>query len=61
LVEYSIYDALQAGFDKSVVVIRKHLEHKFNYKFGDKLKGKAKVVYAYQENDTLPDEFATAG
>lgn len=57
LVEYSIYDALQAGFDKIVFVIRKHMEHKFNYKFGDKLKDKVKVVYAYQENETLPDEF----
>ncbi len=57
LVDYSIYDALQAGFNKIVFVIRKHMEHKFVYKFGDKLNGKAKVVYAYQEYDSLPETF----
>ena len=58
LVDYFIFDALQAGFNKIVFVIRKHMEHKFEYKFGDKLKGKAKVIYAYQEYDSLPETFA---
>ena len=57
LVEYSIYDAMQAGFDKIVFVIRKHMKHKFEYRFGEKLDGKVKVVYANQEYDTLPSSF----
>ncbi len=58
LMEYSIYDAIQAGFDKVVFVIRKSMDEVFRQMIGDKIAKKVHVEYAYQEYDSLPDGFA---
>ena len=57
LMEYSIYDALEAGFDKVVFVIRKSMDETFREMIGNKIAKKVEVHYAYQEYDTLPDGF----
>ena len=57
LMEYSIYDALAAGFDKIVFVIRKSMDQVFREMIGDKIAAKAEVHYAYQEYDSLPSGF----
>ena len=57
LMEYSIYDALQAGFDKVVFVIRKSMDEIFRQMIGDKIAKKVEVHYAYQEYDSLPAGF----
>ena len=57
LMEYSIYDALEAGFDKIVFVIRKSMDEVFRSMIGDKIARKVHVEYAYQEYDSLPDGF----
>jgi NDP-sugar pyrophosphorylase family protein len=57
LMEYSIFDAMEAGFDRVVFVIRKGMEAVFREKVGDRLAQKVQIVYAYQENDTLPSGF----
>ena len=57
LMEYSIHDALQAGFDKVVFVIRKSMDEVFRSMIGDKIAQKVKVEYAYQEYDSLPGGF----
>ena len=57
LMEYSIHDALEAGFDKVVFVIKKSMETLFREKIGDKIAAKANVAYAFQEYDSLPDGF----
>ena len=51
IIDYSMYDALRAGFDKVVFVIRHSFEEAFREKIGSKLEGRAEVVYAYQELD----------
>ena len=57
LMEYSIYDALEAGFDKVVFVIKKDMEDIFRKMVGDRLAPKVKVSYAFQEYDSLPGGF----
>ena len=57
LMEYSIYDALEAGFDKVVFVIRRSMDQMFRELIGDKIAQKVEVAYAFQEYDSLPDGF----
>ena len=57
LMEYSIHDAVEAGFDKVVFVIRKSMDELLRSMIGDKIARKVKVEYAYQEYDSLPDGF----
>lgn len=57
LMEYSIYDALEAGFDKVVFVIRRSMDEMFRSIIGDKISQKVEVHYAYQEYDSLPGNF----
>ena len=54
IMDYSIYDAINAGFDKIVFVIRRSFEKEFREKFVDKLRGKAEVKLAFQELDNIP-------
>ena len=49
LIEYSIYDAIRAGFGKVVFVIRESIEEAFKEKIGDKFSDKIEVAYAFQE------------
>ena len=55
--EYSIHDAIEAGFDKVVFVIRKSMDEVFRSMIGDKIAKKVHVEYAYQEYDSLPGGF----
>ena len=57
LMEYSIHDAVEAGFDKVVFVIRKSMDEQFRSMIGEKIAKKVHVEYAYQEYDSLPDGF----
>ena len=57
LMEYSIHDAIEAGFDKVVFVIRKSMDEVFRTMIGNKIAQKVKVEYAYQEYDSLPGGF----
>lgn len=54
LMEYSIFDALKAGFDHVVFVINRGMEPIIREMIGDRLAGKARVSYAFQEYDSLP-------
>lgn len=51
IVDYSIYDAIRAGFGKVVFIIRKEFEAVMREKFDDKLNGKIEVDYAFQDFD----------
>lgn len=57
IVDYAIYDAIQAGFKKIVFVIKKDIEEEFKEIFLHKLSGKVTVEYAFQELDHLPEGF----
>jgi hypothetical protein len=52
ILEYSVYDAIRAGFGKVVFVIRKDIEDAFREKVGRKVEDKIEVAYAFQEADT---------
>ena len=57
LLEYSIYDAIQAGFDKVIFVIRKDFEEEFKNLIKNLPTDKIQVQFAFQEGDDLPDGF----
>ncbi|MBE7719820.1 nucleotidyltransferase family protein [Lacrimispora indolis] len=57
IMDYSIYDALKAGFDKVVFIIRKDLEQDFKEIIGNRIEKIAPVEYAYQELDDLPEGY----
>ena len=54
LMEYSIYDAIEAGFDKVVFVIRQSMAETFRTMIGNKIAQKVEVHYVFQEFDSLP-------
>ena len=56
--DYSIHDALEAGFDKIIFIIRKDLEKDFKEIIGNRIERIAPVEYAYQEMDDLPEGFS---
>ncbi|MEP6712132.1 MAG: sugar phosphate nucleotidyltransferase [Ferruginibacter sp.] len=53
IMDYSIYDAIQAGFGKIVFVIRKDFADNFKANFNAKLEGRIAVDYVYQEMDSF--------
>ncbi|MBS1231479.1 MAG: hypothetical protein H6R35_317 [Bacteroidetes bacterium] len=57
IMDYSIHDALEAGFNKIVFIIRKDLEKDFKEIIGNRIERIAPVEYAYQELDSLPTGF----
>jgi len=54
IMDFSIYDAIRAGFGKIVFVIRHDIEDDFKRQIGSKYEKIIKVEYAYQELDCLP-------
>lgn len=54
ILEYAVYDAIQAGFGKIVFVIRKSIEDTFKEHFNKKFAHKIQVEYVCQELDMLP-------
>lgn len=58
IIDYSIFDAIRAGFGKVVFVIRESFADNFKEKFDNLLKGKIKVEYVYQELGMLPKGFS---
>ena len=55
LMEYSIYDAIRAGFDKVVFVIKPGMQELVAGICGDRIAKKVKVDYAFQDFSSLPD------
>ena len=61
IMDYSIYDAIRAGFGKVVFIIRKDFAESFKARFEPKLKGKIKTEYVYQEMDSYLGELSIPG
>ena len=57
IIDYSVYDAIKAGFTKVVFIIRKDFEQEFKSKITDKYEGQIQVEFAFQDLNDLPDEF----
>jgi hypothetical protein len=54
LLDYSVYDALRAGFDRLVFVIRRDFEEEFREKIGSRYESRVPVEYAFQDLADLP-------
>lgn len=57
IMDYAIYDAIEAGFNKVVFIIRRDLEKDFKEIIGNRIEKLLPVAYAYQEMDDLPAGF----
>jgi bifunctional N-acetylglucosamine-1-phosphate-uridyltransferase/glucosamine-1-phosphate-acetyltransferase GlmU-like protein len=55
IIEYSIYDAIRAGFRKIVMVIRRDMQDQFEQFIDEKYRGNIEVHFVYQELDNVPD------
>ncbi len=62
IIDYSIHDAIEAGFNKIVFIIRKDIEKDFREVIGDRieksLEGKVEIAYAFQDTNDLPEGFS---
>ena len=58
IIDFSIFDAVRAGFGKVVFIIKKAIEADFKAAIGDKISGHIDVEYVYQELDMLPDGYS---
>ena len=61
ILDYSAYDALQAGFEKIVCVIKKEIEADFRKTVGDRIGQKCDLHYAFQDLRDLPAGFTVPG
>ena len=57
IIDYSVYDAIRAGFGKVVFVIRSSFANAFTSRFEPKLKGKIETEYVFQELENIPSGF----
>lgn len=57
IIDFSIYDAVKAGFSKVVFVIKKAIEADFKASIGDRISKYIDVEYVYQELDKLPEGY----
>ena len=57
IIDFSIYDAVEAGFEKVVFIIKKAIEKDFKEHIGRRMEKHVEVEYVYQETDVLPDGY----
>lgn len=57
IIDFSLYDAIEAGFKKVVFIVREEFIDQFKDKFDAKLKGKIEVAYVCQELDKVPSGY----
>jgi dTDP-glucose pyrophosphorylase len=58
IIDYSIYDALEAGFEKVVFLIRRDIEEVFREKIGRKIEKRVETAYTFQDLDAIPVGFS---
>lgn len=58
IMDFSIYDAVRAGFDKVVFIIKKENEKDFKETIGNRMEKQIEVAYAFQELGNIPEGFA---
>ncbi|MDE7320831.1 MAG: nucleotidyltransferase [Lachnospiraceae bacterium] len=57
IMDFSIYDAVKAGFEKVIFIIKKENEKNFKETIGNRMEQRIQVEYAFQEMDNLPEGF----
>lgn len=55
IIDYSVYDAVKAGFNKAVIIIKKAIEKDFREVAGRKIEKMIDVEYTFQEIDKIPN------
>lgn len=58
IMDYSIHDALEAGFNKVIIIIRKDIEKEFREVIGTRIEKICPVEYVFQDKDDLPEGFS---
>ena len=58
VIDYSVFDAVRAGFGKVVFIIRRDFEEQFRAHIGARFEGVVEVAYAFQQIDDLPEGFS---
>ena len=58
ILDYSLYDAKRAGFEKAVIILNRKLERDFRELVGTRIERQMEVEYAFQELEKLPAGFA---
>ena len=58
IIDYSIYDAIRAGFDKVIFIIKEENYEIFRSTIGKRVESKIKVEYAFQKLDLLPEGYS---
>ncbi len=54
IIDFSIYDAVAAGFEKVIFLIKKSIEKDFREQIGSRMEKHVETAYVYQELDCLP-------
>ncbi|MEG0565056.1 MAG: sugar phosphate nucleotidyltransferase [Hungatella sp.] len=57
IIDFSIYDAVAAGFEKVVFIIKRGIEKEFKEEIGDRISKHVSVAYVYQELDEMPSGY----
>ena len=60
IIDYSVYDAIESGFEKIVFIIREEFSEDFKTKISDKFKDKIDVEHVYQSLDQVPKSFSVS-
>ena len=58
IVDFSLYDARRAGFEKVVFIIKKEIEAEFKEAIGERISAYMEVAYAFQDMENLPQDYA---
>ena len=59
ILDFSLYDAKEAGFNKAVFIIKKAIEKEFREVIGKRIEKMIDVSYVFQETDKIPEEFSS--
>ncbi len=57
MIDFSIYDAAEAGFEKVIFIIKKEIEEEFKEHIGRRMEKHVETAYVYQELDRLPEGY----
>ena len=60
ILDYSVTDAVAAGFDRTVVIIRRAMEKDFRETVGRRIEALCDVRYVFQENDLIPEGYSVS-
>ena len=57
IIDYSIFDAVRAGFDEIIIIVKPENEQLFRETIADRIGDKAKIVFVHQKPDVLPEGY----